>query len=302
MPAKFMTVALPPPPEYGIHRSIYANAAKLRDYGATYESTISAMFRWKGSHAFRRAVQKNEIIDAVNAVYRRPRQNGAPNYTKGFGRSGVSLPYKTWPKPDPDQRAQIIDPNFGLYDLWEASPVRFGDTKPHTREVLEALFPNDPLMCCGWSKRRFETKRLSEWCAIERMQFIVPNPMSSPLGRVQNSERLSARTKENTGARRFLVIDYDDAAGPDVHASASGYLSQYYPLALALFSGGKSLHAWYYVANATQANVRAFMTRASLLGGDPAMFNVAQFCRMPDGIRDNGKRQTVYYFNPEVVK
>jgi hypothetical protein len=27
-----------------------------------------------------------------------------------------------------------------------------------------------------------------------------------------------------------------------------------------------------------------------------------QFVRMPDGTRQNHKRQTVYFFNPEVIK
>jgi len=302
MPAKFTTVVLPPPPEYGVHRSLYANAAKLRDRNVTRESALSALVRWRDSFQFRRPVPDREVIDAINSAYRQQGLRRAQNHTRYTGLDTVSYTSRTWPSPDPEKRSQLIDPDFGLYDLWERSPVRFDDGKPHTRRVLEAFFPDDPLVCCGWSNTQFETKRLSKWRNLEQMQLIVPNPMSKLLGKVQNSDRLSARTKDNTGERRFLVIDYDDKAGADVHASASACLAQYHPLALVLFSGGKSLHAWYYVANATEADVRTFMTRACLLGGDPAMFTAAQFCRMPDGIRDNGKRQTVYYFNPGVSK
>ena len=38
------------------------------------------------------------------------------------------------------------------------------------------------------------------------------------------------------------------------------------------------------------------------LGNDRANWNRSQFARMPDGLRENGRRQTVYFFHPEVVK
>lgn len=302
MSASFTTVKLPPPPEFGIHKAVYATAAKLCDSGATYESAVSAILQWRAAFTFRRPVPNRELIDATNSAYQQLRQQRPHIHTRGISGDGLTSPSIKWPKPDPAKRAQIIDPDFGLYDLWEASPVRFEDRRPHTRDILRALFPGDPLVYCGWSMTRFETKRLSEWKHIESMQFLVPNPMSKPFGKIQNSERLSARSKDNTGDRRFLVIDYDDSAGADVHASASGCLSQYYPLALVLSSGGKSLHAWYYVANANEGDIRTFMARACLLGGDSAMFNKSQFCRMPDGLRVNGRMQTVYHFNPGVLK
>ncbi len=44
------------------------------------------------------------------------------------------------------------------------------------------------------------------------------------------------------------------------------------------------------------------MRKAVSLGADPATWTRSQFVRMPDGTRDNGKRQTVYFFNGEVLK
>jgi hypothetical protein len=132
------------------------------------------------------------------------------------------------------------------------------------------------------------------------MQFLTPSPMAAKYGPRKSDGRQSAHTLSNTGPRRFLVIDYDDNAGADIHASASMYLAQRYPLTLGLHSGGKSLHAWYYVAGQPEEELRRFMAHACELGGDPAMWTRSQFCRMPDGTRDNENRQTVYYFNPEV--
>ena len=37
------------------------------------------------------------------------------------------------------------------------------------------------------------------------------------------------------------------------------------------------------------------------LGADRATWTRSQFVRMPDGTRDNGNRQAVYFFNPEVL-
>jgi hypothetical protein len=43
------------------------------------------------------------------------------------------------------------------------------------------------------------------------------------------------------------------------------------------------------------------MAHAVTLGADPKLWTRSQFARMPDGTRDNGQRQTVYFFNPEVI-
>jgi hypothetical protein len=44
------------------------------------------------------------------------------------------------------------------------------------------------------------------------------------------------------------------------------------------------------------------MSHAVSLGADPATWLKSQFVRMPDGLRDNGKRQRVLYFNPKLVE
>ena len=80
------------------------------------------------------------------------------------------------------------------------------------------------------------------------------------------------------------------------------HLAERAPLALAVHSGSKSLHGWFYCVGQSEERLRDFMRYAVMLGADPATWTRCQFVRMPDGMRDNGKRQTVYFFNPEVVK
>jgi len=85
-------------------------------------------------------------------------------------------------------------------------------------------------------------------------------------------------------------------------ASLLLHLAEIAPLAVAVCSGGKSLHGWFYCAGISEEQVFRFFRYAVSLGADPANWNRSQFARMPDGLRENGKRQTVYFFNPTIVK
>ena len=71
---------------------------------------------------------------------------------------------------------------------------------------------------------------------------------------------------------------------------------------LAVHSGGKSIHGWFYCAGQVECRLRRFMENAVSLGADRALWTRSQFVRMPDGTRENGNRQCVYFFNPEVLK
>jgi len=68
--------------------------------------------------------------------------------------------------------------------------------------------------------------------------------------------------------------------------------------AIAVHSGNKSLHGWFYVHGEPDAKVERFFHYAVSLGADRATWTRSQFVRMPDGVRDTGQRQAVYFFNP----
>jgi len=74
-------------------------------------------------------------------------------------------------------------------------------------------------------------------------------------------------------------------------------------MVLVVFSGGKLFHGWYHVANASEKDVASFFEYAVSIGADPATKTINQYVRMPGARRlGNGVFQTVYYFNPVVVK
>ena len=72
-------------------------------------------------------------------------------------------PTSAWPPLNTEQREAIIRDGGGLADLWEISPVRFEDNESHTEELIDRLFPDNPLLCCGRNKSDFATRSREEW-------------------------------------------------------------------------------------------------------------------------------------------
>jgi len=93
-----------------------------------------------------------------------------------------------------------------------------------------------------------------------------------------------------------------DSGDIDDQASVLLHLHGCAPLAIAVHSGNKSIHGWFYCAGQPEEKLRCFMEYAVAIGADPALWTPSQFTRMPDGRRDKGKQQTVFYFNPGVLK
>jgi len=57
------------------------------------------------------------------------------------------------------------------------------------------------------------------------------------------------------------------------------------------------MHGWFFVHGQLDEKMLRFFRYAVSLGADPATWTRSQFVRMPDGVRDNGKRQTVFFLN-----
>jgi hypothetical protein len=217
------------------------------------------------------------------------------------GQSSRVVPAPAWPAVDRKVRDAIIQSGGGLVDLWEQSPVRLEDNEAHTEALIDALFPGNPLLCCGLSDSKFDTRLREEWRGqLSALQLIVPNPMTARTGLTQNGKQ-SAHALSITGWRRFLVVEFDQG-NVDDHAALLWHLAQKAPLALVVHSGSKSLHGWFFCAGQLEERLRHAMHYCVSLGADPATWTRSQFVRMPDGTREGGKPQTVYYFAPEVVR
>lgn len=293
---KFLRDALASPPRAGegVHGWLFSQARQLIPH-MPEEEIIELLGRCVADCG--RPVPRREIEEAVRDAHRcawRPsKESGAP----------PPPAQRKWPEVNHDQRRAIIHDGCGLVDLWEMSPARFDDDRQHTSEIIERLFPSDEaLLCCGQSKSVFDTKRRREWrnLELERSQFVVPSAMSSVTGLTQDGKE-SKHALSNTGSRRFLVVEFDTGL-IDGHAALLHHLRQWGPLVLGVHSGGKSLHGWFFVGGQDEAKVLKFFRYACSLGADPRMWTRSQFSRMPGGTRDNGERQSVFFFNPKPLE
>ena len=226
-----------------------------------------------------------------------------------------------WPAVDYTMVHKIVvECSVRLKDLGSLSPVSVGGERPMTEEIVDTLFPGNPLLCFGRSANYFLTRPRESFRGRESgFQFIVPNPMIKAAGLTQDG-RKSERCLDNTGPRRFLVAEFDISEGDEqwapyvqewkakgisvLDANAALLLElarrglPRLPLVLAVYSGGKSIHSWYWSEGLTDEQLRPFMDRAVRLGADRATWTRCQLVRMPDGTRDNGKRQQVHFFAP----
>ena len=214
-------------------------------------------------------------------------------------------------------------------ELRGMSPVRCWDSKEHQTATLLDHWAGyaglaDPWICHG-SNDRFWTRRLSgmrQWAHCHAQ--IVPSPMRSQYGRTIEGH-LSEHSLDGTGPRLFLVVEFDFALISatrkptiwaslikdceekgrsilDMNAALTAHLMQSAPLWLVVYSGGKSLQSWWPCRETGEdALKRWYYTQALTRGACHSTWCRSQFVRMPDGQRDDGRRQSVEYYNPDAL-
>ena len=283
-------LAAPPRAGEGVHNWLFRVARQLHAHLPAGEIVNLMESRTQGCG---RHVSRKEITDAV--------QNSLACAWQSRGNAAPVPSVSKWPGVNQEQWEAIVRAGGGLADLWELSPVRIEDNDPHTEEIIDRLFPGNLLLCCGKSNSFFDTKPREDWRGeMSALALIVPSPMSALIGRKKNPKPdenpFSAHTLDNTGTRRFLICEFDTGTADD-HAALLLHLGTFAPLVCAVHSGNKSLHGWFYVHGQPEEKVRKFFRYAVSLGADRATWTRSQFVRMPDGTRDDGKRQTVFFLN-----
>lgn len=286
----------------GVHQWLFKCAGALQRAGCGEQVTAELIA--KASAGCGRDLEPHEIPDAIKNS--RTSTGGNPASPSKGAKGGK--PGGKWPDPNLKRIEGIEnEPGApGLVDLAERSPVRFEDEGSRTEELIDLLYPGNPLLCCGWRKNFAGTGTREEWRGqLHKLQLIVPNPMTAEEGKRKSDEELSTRTLDNTGPRRFLVIEFDDKRGEDSQAARLWHLNELSPLVMAVHSGGKSVHGWFCTHGDPEAGWLKFMRYAVSLGADRATWTRCQLVRMPDGMRrEPGKpprRQAVHYFNPEAL-
>ncbi|MGI8957335.1 MAG: hypothetical protein ACR2II_10540 [Chthoniobacterales bacterium] len=281
-------LASPPERGGGLNNWFYRVARVLHPYRANDEISLLLQAATAGER-----LKPGEIERAVE-------RSRATAWRPGQPAAGVTVP--AWPAVNQEQREAVIHAGKGLVDLWEVSPVRVEDNDSHTEEIIDRLFPGNPLLCVGRSKWDFETRsRKTLRGCLAKLQLIVPSPMSARTGHTQEGQE-SEHTLDNTGPRRFLVIEQDDGNADEQSAILLHLAETRAPLVLAVHSGSKSIHGWFWALGQPEDKLRTHMRYAVSLGADRATWTRSQFVRMPGGTRDNGNPQTVYFFDPGVCQ
>lgn len=187
-------------------------------------------------------------------------------------------------------------------DLWTRSELIL-DGSLKAGDYLDMLFPSDCMLCVALAHPADAvTRHRSKMSGTEgRNAFVVPSPMTSAQGKRQDGQP-SRRCLDNTGPRRWLVVEFDCGTA-DEQASLHWSLDMesrgvgHWPrLNMVVGSGGKSLHGWYGPIDSEDDAHGFFCFARWQYGADPATWNRCQLVRMPEGTRDNGRLQPVYYF------
>lgn len=289
----------------GVHRWLFKMAAELHRHYPDKKKLAELLAA--AVEPCGRQVPFKEIEDAITNS--RPEQLAA-----------VESSCRAWPQVDKANVAAVVSRGFGARDLIDASPIRFDDKRSHADEVIDILFPGDPLLCVGLTTKTCETRSRKTWRGLlQGLQFMVPSPMRALIGKTRDG-RTSRRCLDNVGPRKFLVIEHDPLkwdeleAGQragfsneqsyyetkrDEQASILWHLAEFAPLALVVHSGGKSLHGWFACKQSDEQTQLRFMRYAVALGADTATWTKCQPVRLPEGKRDNGKKQSVIYCNPK---
>jgi hypothetical protein len=329
-----MQTSVPPPKDDGEHNESPANNPQIEAILQTCPIAGDGVNRWLFSAALklhRMKIKPEEIEILLEEATADCGREMKPDEIERAVRNSdpAALKARPWRRKWPERNYEQIEAigldGVRLSGLEQQSPVRLAPGENHAETIIDSLFPGDPLLCACPSLKFVLTRPRKGWSGfLSRQQFIIPSAMIKRKGRTQDG-KLSARSLENVGPRQFLVVEFDFTetdengrlapAAPmlrrlaargvsvlDLCAAIHAELAEVRPLALVVHSGGKSLHGWYPCTGVEEDLMHRFMRFAVSLGADQATWTKIQLVRMPDGIRDNGKRQRVLYFNPAVLK
>ena len=208
--------------------------------------------------------------------------------------------FRRYPRPNEAARAAVMAeaPATALAVLREKTPIK-NPQDLTTGEVLDLIFGDgDPLLCFSTASKYASTEPRSFFRGTEHCyHFLVPSPMNARYGHTKGEGRQTVRSLENVGPRMHVVVEFDTGS-LDEQAALILHLAQYcLPLRMVIFSGGKSLHAWFDVRGFCDESVQLFLRYAAWVGADTATFSPVQLVRMPNVEREPGRMQEVLYLD-----
>ena len=305
----------------GVHQWLAAATHRTFAYLDSQEQV--KVLRW-AMRDCGRDPQPHEIEHTVENI-RRKRAKGEANGSV----------YQAWPPRAYEEIDQLVCQGITAAELRRRSPYRIPRVSPW--RWIKRLFPANSFLCLSREEPRgtdaqgvpvfariWDTRLRDGWRyrGLKNYPLIVPNVAKKCSGLTQDG-RESTRCNEMFPARRFLTIEFDfslrDRSGRnetewaswickwekrgrstrDACAALLWHLREYAPLALVVWSAGKSLQGWFSARGEPEHHLRRFMEYAHGLGADRATWTRCQLVRTPEAVRANGNRQSVQYFDSD---
>lgn len=248
----------------------------------------------------------HDAVAEANRQLRRRLGSGGPAVAKAAGKPKPIAPRRVRDSRDDDVelalRAHVSlpklleDHRFTTAQWRAASPTAVpADPRTHWPLLLSLFDPNDVVWVAedvrhsSADSDRFADRfrPVNDWL---REKF-TPGNFTCPATFKPGSY---SRCDANICHRRFLVIESDHLAKPDIGA-VFRWLQVDLPLRAVVDTGGKSLHGWFdFPSPDLLAELQAVLPA---LRCDPALFRPSQPCRLP-GARRGDRFQHLLYLAP----
>jgi hypothetical protein len=266
----------------GVHAWLFYMAYRARDEKIEKDTAIAYIAPLMS----RPPAPPQEVEHAIDAAY-----------------GGVTSKMPRWPSK-----------NFKLIqEIFKTPLPDWAPLEISAEEAVDYLFPGNPLLCVGFDSSKFRTRPREEMRgSLDKCSLIVPSPMSARRGYSQAARRelaagkkfvpMSEHTLENTGPRRYLITEFDWGTQQN-QMKLINHMAKTAPLVAVVWSGSKSLHAWWCCAGKDEDKLENWMKYAVSVGADFRTWLKSQFVRLPAGWRhDKNTRQEILYFNPDKIK
>ncbi|MEI7903314.1 MAG: hypothetical protein WCK89_23995 [bacterium] len=191
-----------------------------------------------------------------------------------------------------------------VFSVRDVAPLFDGtaDTGMTADEALALLFKPGELVCACWRCETAVAWPLEQWLPrAGSAQFLCVNPLAGPSGTTVDGKP-SVRCQSNIALRRWLVAEFDDPRmDRSMQARIATVLARCgFPFVLAVDSGGKSLHCWFFCEGAAPRDLAMFFATACAMGADRTRWDTCGWLRMPGGTRyksDGSQvKQRIVYF------
>jgi hypothetical protein len=258
----------------GYHDQMIRICILLKEEGVSPQDCADLMFKASESVA-RRRVRAGEIENVVRWVF----QNSDSS-------AGVK-----------SKKVNRLKRNQDTIDAWSAkgsikSLMAKSDSIPtDSSKILKLLYADQDLLHLSPDIFHDNIMECREWINsdLAKMQYLCPCKFKG---------KEKGRLAENVAERSFIVFETDERPNDwDGQAGLIERLAQELPLRMVLWSGNKSLHAWFDSYGANKDRIEQFHKMVVTLGGDRAVLRAAQMVRFPLGRNSKtGKKQEVVYF------